>query len=61
MARIQITNPTPHRGRKVHCLDGKTRRRCRVCGKLVYGRNGGICRDCLADRLGGNGTGKENR
>lgn len=59
MAKVTITNPVPHKGRKVHCLDGKTRRRCRVCGRTVYGRNCGICRDCLLKRQDGNGTGKE--
>jgi len=48
MARVTITNPTPHKGRVIHGADGRARRRCRVCGRTVYGRNGGICRDCLA-------------
>ena len=53
MARVTITNPTPHKGRVVHGADGRARRRCRVCGRTVYGRNGGICRDCLDNRKGG--------
>ena len=53
MARVTITNPTPHKGRVIHGSDGRARRRCRVCGRTVYGRNGGICRDCLDNRKGG--------
>ncbi len=48
MAKVTITNPTPHKGRVIHGADGVARRRCRVCGRTVYGRGGGICRDCLA-------------
>ena len=47
MAKVTITNPAPYR-RKAHCMDGRTRRRCRVCGATIYGRNAGICRECLA-------------
>ena len=53
MARIQITNPTPFikGGRIYHNpLDGRAYRRCRVCGCIVHGRHGGICRNCLAAR-----------
>jgi len=56
MAKVTITNPTPHKGRAIHGADGVARRRCRICGRTVYGRNGGICRDCLSKRLDGNGT-----
>ena len=43
--------PKLHKGgRVIHGADGVARRRCRVCGRTVYGRNGGICRDCLANR-----------
>ena len=43
--------PKLHKGgRVIHGVDGVARRRCRVCGRTVYGRNGGICRDCLANR-----------
>lgn len=61
MARVTITNPTPHKGRVIHGMDGKAHRRCRVCGGIIHGRHGGICRRCLADRLDGNGTRKEVR
>jgi len=54
MAKVTITNPTPHKGRVTHGADGVARRRCRICGRTVYGRNGGICRDCLA--TGGRAT-----
>ncbi len=47
MARLVVENPPPYRGRIVHGMDGVARRRCRVCGCTVYGRNCGICRDCL--------------
>ena len=51
--------PKLHKGgRVIHGLDGVTRRRCRICGHTVYGRNGGICHDCLSKRLDGNKTGK---
>ena len=54
MARLVIENPTPHKGgRVIHCADGVARRRCRICGCTVYGRNCGICRDCLSKRLNG--------
>ena len=59
MARLVIENPTPHKGgRVIHGADGVARRRCRICGRTVYGRNCGICRDCLSERRDGNGTGK---
>lgn len=58
MAKVTITNPTPHKGRVIHGMDGVARRRCRICGRTVYGRNGGICRNCLSKRLDNNGTGK---
>ena len=49
MARLVIENPTPHKGgRVIHGADGVARRRCRICGRTVYGRNSAICRDCLA-------------
>ncbi len=50
MARLVIENPSPHKGRIAHGMDGVARRRCRVCGCTVYGRNCGICRDCLNHR-----------
>ena len=54
MARVTITNPTPHKGgRVIHGLDGKARPRCRICGRAVYGRNARLCNDCLADSIGG--------
>ena len=59
MAKVTITNPCPHKGgRVIHGADGVARRRCRICGRTVYGRNCGICRDCLSERRDGNGTGK---
>jgi len=61
MAKVTIKNPTPHKGRVIHGADGVARRRCRICGRVIFGRNAGICRDCLADRLGGNGMRKEVR
>lgn len=56
MAKVTITNPTPHKGRVIHGIDGRAHRRCRICGGTVYGRNGGICRYCLSKRLDNNGT-----
>ncbi len=53
MAKVTITNPTPHKGRVIHGADGVARRRCRICGRTVYGRNCGICRDCLSERRDG--------
>ena len=57
---IKLTYPTPesHKGRVIHGADGVARRRCRICGRTVYGRNCGICRDCLSEWRDGNGTGK---
>ena len=52
MAKILIqTRFRPQAGRIAHCLDGIARRRCRVCGCTIYGRNSGICRNCLAQYL----------
>jgi ribosomal protein S14 len=48
MAKVAITNPVPRKGRVIHGVDGVARRRCRICGRTVYGRNAGICRECLA-------------
>ena len=59
MVKLTYPTPEPHKGgRVIHGADGVARRRCRVCGRTVYVRNCGICRDCLSDRLDGNGTGK---
>ena len=52
MAKVVIVNPTPFKGR-VRFPDGTARRRCRVCGRVVWGRHGGVCRECLARRNGG--------
>lgn len=51
MAKVTITNPVPHKGRVIHDMDGRARRRCRICGRTVYRRNGGICLDCLAAQI----------
>ena len=57
MAKVTITNPVPHKyGRVIHGEDGVARRRCRICGRTVSGRNCGICRDCLT-RIGANHKG----
>ena len=57
MMKLTYPTPEPHKGRVIHGADGVARRRCRVCGRTVYGRNAGICRDCLSRRLdGANGT-----
>ena len=62
MAKVIIKNPTPYKGgRVIHGADGVARQRCRICGRTVYGRNAGICRDCLSERRDGNGTGKKGR
>lgn len=61
MMKLTYPTPEPHKGRVIHGADGVARRRCRVCGRTVYGRNCGICRDCLSKRLDGNGTRKEVR
>ena len=62
MMKLTYPTPEPHKGgRVIHDMDGVARRRCRICGRRVFGRNGGICRRCLADRLDGNGTRKEVR
>lgn len=52
---IKLTYPTPesHKGRVIHGADGVARRRCRICGRTVYGRNCGICHDCLSERQEG--------
>ncbi len=56
MARLVIVNPPHEKGRMVRLADGTRRRRCRVCGGVVYGRNGGVCRACLAAGKAGKGA-----
>ena len=53
MMKLTYPTPEPHKGRVIHGADGVARRRCRICGRTVYGRNCGICRDCLSKRLNG--------
>lgn len=51
MMKLTYPTPEPHKGgRVIHDMDGVARRRCRICGRRVFGRNGGVCRDCLSKR-----------
>ncbi len=56
---LSTYSPRPlklHKGGRTRGSGGKAQSRCRICGRPIHGRNGGMCPNCLSDSMGGGGT-----